>query len=72
MSLINIYGDGLLDVWDAAFGEVWFGAQIVAASVDRVYISLGLYRTIIVGLGVTRESRTALGTTRIINIEVER
>ena len=41
MSLINIYGDGLLDVWDAAFGEVWFGSQIVFAVPSRYHTLIG-------------------------------
>ena len=41
MSLINIYGDGLLDVWDAAFGEVWFGTQIVFAVPSRYHTLIG-------------------------------
>ena len=33
MSLINVYGDGLLDVWNEAFGEVWFGTEIVTINI---------------------------------------
>ena len=50
MSLINIYGDGLLDVWNEAFGEVWFGSQIayVGAPVCRTVTVEAETRTVIV------------------------
>ncbi len=31
------------------------GVEVVAPPPDRVYVSLGLYRTVLVGLGVTRQ-----------------
>ena len=48
------------DVWDGAFqtadgDEVWSGTLLVTPEPDRLYVSLGLYREFIVGLGVTRE-----------------
>ena len=29
MSLINVFGDGVLDVWAGAFGDVWLGVEVV-------------------------------------------
>ena len=72
MSLINVFGDGVLDVWAGAFGDVWLGVEVVMAQPDRVYISVGVFRTVHVGLGVTREQQAALGVTRQITIGVER
>ena len=42
MSLVNVFGDGLLDVWTEAFGLVWFGAEFVfqpAAPCRTLYVA---------------------------------
>jgi hypothetical protein len=36
MSLINIFGDGLLDVWNEAFGEVWYGSEVVTVNIPGI------------------------------------
>jgi hypothetical protein len=49
---VSVWGKSHGTMW----GLVWGGVEIVSITpVDRIYISLGLYRTTTVGLGVTRE-----------------
>lgn len=55
MSLNVFYDSAGDDIWGGVFGLVWGGVILVEPQPDRVYLSLGLYRTIHVGLGVTRQ-----------------
>jgi hypothetical protein len=41
MSLVNVYGDDVLDVWDAAFGTVWLGVEVVAIPPVRYHTLIG-------------------------------
>jgi hypothetical protein len=63
------------DAWNGAFqtmdgAEVWAGLVVIVPDPDRLYVTLGLCRTINVGIGIATEISACVGVARTINADL--